>query len=374
MTRRTLTEARRWVVKIGSSLVTNQGLGLDHERIGSWAGQLHRLAQAGHEVVLVSSGAVAEGRARLGLKSRPAELAALQATAAVGQMGLIHAFEKAFGSVGRQTAQILLTHDDVRERGRYLNARQALLQLLRWNVVPVVNENDTVATEEIRLGDNDTLAALVANLIDADALLILTDQAGLYTADPRRVPDAERIDEIGVGDERLDAMAGDGRGDLGRGGMKTKLTAARWAARSGASTVIADGLAEDVVMRVAAGETVGTLLNADVDVLVARKRWLAGPQRVDGTLRLDEGAARALRRRGTSLLAVGVTAVDGRFERGDVVRCVDPAGREVARGIVNHEAGIATRLLGLDSERVRAECGPGVDPELIHCDNLVLTA
>ncbi len=371
-TRTSIAEARRWVVKIGSSLITNQGLGLDHARIAHWAAQLHGLAASGREVVLVSSGAVAEGRARLGLQRRPRELAALQAAAAVGQMGLIHAFERAFAELRRQTAQVLLTHDDVRDRGRYLNARQALLRLLDWGVIPVVNENDTVATEEIRLGDNDTLAALVCNLIQADALLILTDQQGLYTADPRRDPDARVIETIGVADPAIDGMAGEGRGELGRGGMKTKVLAARWAARSGASTVIASGLQPGVIERVTRGEALGTLLRADVDVLAARKRWLAGPQRVDGRLLLDAGAAAALRRGGTSLLPVGVTEVIGGFSRGDLVSCVDPEGREMARGIVNHDADTARRLRGLNTRAVSEILGPGVDAELIHCDNLVL--
>lgn len=373
MTNRTLAEARRWVIKIGSSLVTNQGLGLDHARIAKWVTQIEALVTQGHEVVLVSSGAVAEGCARLQLASRPTELSALQATAAVGQMGLIHAYETAFRVHDRQTAQVLLTHDDVKDRGRYLNARQALLRLLAWQVLPVVNENDTVATDEIRLGDNDTLAAMVCNLIDADVLLILTDQPGLCSDDPRRVPEARLIERIGVNDSRLDEMAGDGRGDLGRGGMKTKVQAARWAARSGACTVIASGHEPELIGRAAAGELRGTLLLPETDALAARKRWLAGPQKPTGVLRIDAGAASALRRGGTSLLPVGVTAVDGSFRRGDVVSCVGPDGHELARGISNYGSDQAEQLLGLGSAAVAERLGDAaVQPELIHCDNLVL--
>ena len=321
----------------------------------------------------MSSGAVAEGRARLGQAARPSELSALQATAAVGQMGLIHAYETAFRVHARQTAQVLLTHDDVRDRGRYLNARQALLRLLSWQVLPVVNENDTVATDEIRLGDNDTLAAMVCNLIDADALMILTDQDGLHTADPRRDPEARRIDAIGVTDESLDAMAGEGRGDLGRGGMKTKVLAARWAARSGSQTVIAGGLVDGVIGRVAAGEALGTVLRPDADPLAARKRWLAGPQSPGGSLSIDAGAARALLRGGNSLLPVGVTAVNGQFRRGDVVSCLDPRGRELARGICNYDDAQSRRLLGLPSSEIARVLGDAAaQPELIHCDNLVV--
>ena len=372
MTRPTLAEARRWVIKIGSSLVTNQGLGLDHERIAGWAAQIDELLRQGREVVLVSSGAVAEGRARLGQAARPSELSALQATAAVGQMGLIHAYETAFRVHARQTAQVLLTHDDVRDRGRYLNARQALLRLLSWQVLPVVNENDTVATDEIRLGDNDTLGALTANLIQADLLVILTDQDGLFEADPRVQPDAPLVSEAELSDSRLMAMAGSSKGELGRGGMRTKLTAAYTAARSGAATIIAHGRQPDVLGRLRGGEALGTLLKPAQGVMAARKRWIAGQLQLRGRVQLDEGAARVLREQGRSLLPVGVRSVTGDFARGDLIACVDADGAEVARGLSNYDAADARRLVGARSDEISGRLGRPGEPELIHRDNLVL--
>jgi glutamate 5-kinase len=368
-----LATSKRWVVKVGSSLLTAKGQGLDRGAIDDWAAQIARLREGGREVVLVSSGAVAEGMARLSLKKRPAVLSELQAAAAVGQMGLVQAWESAFARHALRTAQVLLTHEDVSDRDRYLNARGTLKALLAYGVVPVVNENDTVATEEIRLGDNDTLAALAVNLIEADLLVILTDQDGLLDADPRTHEDAQLIDEADLSEPRLEGMAGEGRGELGRGGMRTKLVAARWAARSGAATVIAHGRAPDVLAKLAAGEAIGTLLKPAQGVMGARKRWIAGQLQARGTLHLDAGAAEVLRAKGKSLLPVGVTRVEGAFGRGDLVLCVDPEGREVARGLVNYDAAEAQRILGLASAKVQQALGYPGAPELIHRDNLVIS-
>ena len=370
--REALPRTRRWVVKVGSSLVTARGKGLDHAAIADWATQIAALRAAGVEVVLVSSGAVAEGRARLGMTERPKALHALQATAAVGQMGLVRAYEDAFARHGLTTAQVLLTHDDVSHRQRYLNARATLRTLLEWGVVPVINENDTVSTDEIRLGDNDTLAALAVNLVEADVLAILTDQAGLFSADPRDNPDAELVSAISLADERLDAMAGEGKGELGRGGMRTKLLAARWAARSGASTLIAHGRTESLLPRLHGGEAIGTLLAPASAALGARKRWIAGQLQLRGSLHLDEGAVRALREQGRSLLPVGVLRAEGRFERGDLVSCVGPDGREVARGLSNYDAGEVSRIAGVPTSQINEQLGYVGEPELIHRDNLAL--
>jgi glutamate 5-kinase len=368
-----LGKAKRWVVKVGSSLVTAKGAGLDRAAIAAWAAQIAALRKDGREVVLVSSGAVAEGMARLGLKKRPAVLNELQATAAVGQMGLVQAWESAFQQHGLHTAQVLLTHEDVSDRDRYLNSRGTLKALLEFGVVPVVNENDTVATDEIRLGDNDTLAALAVNLVEAEVLVILTDQDGLFDSDPRQNPQAQLIGEADLSDAKLEAMAGEGRGELGRGGMRTKLIAARWAARSGAATVIAHGRVEAALNKVAAGEAIGTLLKPAQGVMAARKRWIAGQLQVRGRVHLDAGAVTVLREKGKSLLPVGVKKVEGDFSRGDLVQCLDPDGREVARGLINYDAAESRRIVGLPSAKVQEALGyPGV-PELIHRDNLVLS-
>jgi glutamate 5-kinase len=368
-----LAQSQRWVVKVGSSLLTAKGQGLDRQAIAGWAAQVADLRRAGREVVLVSSGAVAEGMARLGLKQRPALLSELQAAAAVGQMGLVQAWESAFAQHGLHTAQVLLTHEDVSDRGRYLNARGTLKALLEYGVIPVINENDTVATDEIRLGDNDTLAALAVNLVEADVLVILTDQDGLFDADPRLDAKAQLIAEAELSEPRLEAMAGEGRGELGRGGMRTKLTAARWAARSGAATVIAHGAAPRVLAALRGGEAVGTLLKPAQGVMAARKRWIAGQLQVRGTLHLDAGAAQVLREKGRSLLPVGVRRVEGEFGRGDLVACVDPQGREVGRGLVNYDAAESRRILGLPSAKVQEALGYPGAPELVHRDNLVLS-
>jgi len=369
--REQLCQARRVVVKIGSALLTESGRGLDRARIRVWCEEIHRQIEAGRQVLLVSSGSVAEGVVRLGLKQRPATVHGLQAAAAVGQMGLVEAYEQAFAAHGRRTAMVLLTHDDMADRQRYLNARATLTSLLDFGVIPVINENDTVATDEIRFGDNDTLAALVSNLLQADLLVILTDTDGLYEQDPRRVPDAPLVSWADAGDERLDGMVGDG-GALGRGGMVTKLKAARIAARSGADTVIVGGREDDVLGRVLGGESLGTLLSASILPLDARKRWIAGQLRAKGDLVLDAGAVQAVCTRGVSLLPVGVVAVRGQFARGDVVRCLDAAGQVGGQGLVNYSSGEAERLIGAASGEIAERLGFCLEPELVHRDNLVV--
>ncbi len=369
--RQNLAVAPRWVVKIGSALLTNNGQGLDVEAIAGWVKQLADLQQQGVELVLVSSGAVAAGMNRLGWTQRPDAIHELQAAAAVGQTGLVQAYEQEFQKYGIHTAQVLLDHDDLSNRQRYLNARSTLKALTGLGVVPVVNENDTVVTDEIRFGDNDTLGALVANLVGADVLVILTDQDGMFDADPRSNPDAKLISETSASDASLDAKAGDG-GKLGRGGMITKVRAARLAARSGAHTVIVGGRLDQVIARLRQGEVLGTLLTADQQPQAARKRWLAGQLQVRGRLLLDDGAVRVLRRQGKSLLPVGVRRADGEFHRGDMVACVDADGQEVARGLVNYSVHEARRIIGRPSEDIEKLLGYVDDLELIHRDNLVV--
>jgi glutamate 5-kinase len=372
VTRSIVADARRLVVKVGSSLVTDEGRGLDHAAVARWAAEISALRRDGREVVLVSSGAIAEGMQRLGWAARPKAIHELQAAAAVGQMGLVQAYEAAFAGHGLHTAQILLTHDDLADRRRYLNARSTLRTLIALSVIPIINENDTVTTDEIRVGDNDTLGALVTNLIEADVLVLLTDQQGLYTADPRRDPRATLVRTARAGDPALEAMAGGAGSEIGRGGMLTKVLAAKRAARSGASTVIACGREPDVLTRLAAGESVGTALVAEAQTLAARKQWLADHVQLAGRLVLDTGAVRALSREGKSLLPIGVVAVEGSFERGEVVGCFAPDGREVARGLVNYGAADAARILRQPSSQIEAILGWVDEPELIHRDNLVL--
>jgi glutamate 5-kinase len=363
--------AKRIVVKMGSSLVTNEGRGIDHDAVARWAGQIAELEKGGRELVLVSSGAIAEGMRRLGWTRRPHAIHELQAAAAVGQMGLVQAYEAAFATHGLRTAQVLLTHEDLADRRRYLNARSTLRTLIGLRVIPIINENDTVTTDEIRVGDNDTLGALVTNLIEADALVLLTDQRGLYSRDPRRDPDATFIESAHAGDPRLESMAG-GAGLLGRGGMLTKVLAAKRAARSGAGTVIASGREPDVLTRLAAGEPIGTELVADHPTLAARKQWLADHVQLAGRILLDAGAVRAVVREGKSLLPIGVVGVEGAFQRGEVVGCVDPEGREIARGLVNYDAQEALRIMRKPSSDIESILGYVDEPELIHRDNLVL--
>ncbi len=373
MTNRTqLKNARRWVIKIGSALLTRDGAGLDLPAIQAWVDQIVVLLDQGMEVVLVSSGAVAEGMCRLGWKQRPHALHELQAAAAVGQMGLIQTWESCFARHGRQTAQILLTHDDLSNRERYLNARSTIRSLLALGVVPVVNENDTVVIEEIRFGDNDTLAALAANLVEADNLVILTDQNGLFDRDPRQHAEAKLIREALVSEPSLELMAEGGAGNLGRGGMATKIRAARLAARSGVSTLIASGREPRVLEALYRGDDIGTLLKAADAPVTARKQWLAGHLQIRGRLRLDAGAVRVLCESGSSLLAVGVTAVDGEFSRGEMVACIDSQGQEVARGLVNYPAADVRKIMGQASDRIESLLGYVDEAELIHRDNLVL--
>lgn len=371
ISRERLKSVRRCVVKIGSALLAGGGEGLDVSALRQWVAQMAALRERGIEVLLVTSGSVAVGMQRLGRKQRPHALHELQAMAAIGQMGLIQAYESAFLQHNLHTAQVLLTHDDLADRGRYLNARTTLLTLLELGAIPVINENDTVAVEEIRFGDNDTLAAQVVNVSEADLLVILTDQAGLFDADPRTDPDAQLITEGKAGDPALDAVAGDS-GTLGRGGMRTKLEAARKAARSGAATVIVSGYETDVLTKVLAGDTVGTYLESAQGRLNARKQWLAGNLKPRGRLVLDQGAVTVLTGQGKSLLPVGVTAVDGRFSRGELVSCMDPEGNEVARGLVNYNADETARIIGQSSEKIESILGYVDEPELIHRDNLAL--
>lgn len=364
--------AQRLVVKVGSSLVTNEGQGLDRAALARWAQQIAALRKDGREVVLVSSGAIAEGIQRLGWKRRPHALHELQAAAAVGQMGLIQVYESCFSEHGLLTSQILLTHEDLADRKRYLNARSTLRTLLGLGVIPIINENDTVAVDEIRFGDNDTLGALVTNLIEADVLIILTDQAGLYEADPRRHPDAALITDARSGDPALEAMAGGAGSSIGRGGMLTKVLAAGRASRSGAHTVIASGREPDVLLRLAAGEAIGTQLRAERATLAARKQWMADHLQVRGRLTLDAGAVKALKVDGKSLLPIGVFDISGEFERGEVVSCLDAARREIARGLVNYSASETRRILRTPTVEIESKLGYVDEPELIHRDNLVL--
>ncbi len=364
--------AKRVVVKVGSSLITKGGQGLDHVALAHWAEQIADLRKRGYEVALVSSGAIAEGMQRLGWKKRPHALYELQAAAAVGQMGLIEAYESCFRKYGLHTAQILLTHEDLTDRTRYLNARSTVNTLIRLGTIPIINENDTVATDEIRFGDNDTLAALVTNLMEAGVLIILTDQPGLYSKDPRHHTDAQLISKAVANDPALLSMAGGIGTHLGRGGMITKVLAAKRAARSGAHTVIVSGEEPNVLSRLIEGEAIGTRLLANTMPLTARKQWLADHLQVRGKVKLDDGAIKALTSGNKSLLPIGVIEVFGSFERGEVVSCIDQAGNEVARGLANYDAAETAKILRTPSAQIEAKLGYVDEPELIHKDNLVL--
>ncbi|MCE1238756.1 MAG: glutamate 5-kinase [Azonexaceae bacterium] len=372
MSQTRLATAHRLVVKVGSALVTNSGNGLDLPAIDSWARQIAELRRQGREVILVSSGAVACGVQRLGWGRRPKTVHEKQAAAAVGQAGLIQVYEAAFGKHGLHTAQILLTHDDLADRKRYLNARATLSTLLELGVVPIINENDTVITDEIKFGDNDTLGALVANLIEAEALIILTDQPGLFTADPRKNPDATLIREAAAGTPELEEMAGGAGSLVGTGGMITKVIAAKRAARSGAHTVIASGHEQDPILRLAAGEALGTLLVSQTPPLAARKQWLADHLQLAGKVHLDAGAVDALNK-GKSLLPIGVATVDGDFERGAAIACIAPDGTEVARGLSNYSSSDARRIARKATADLEGILGYIEEPELIHRDNLILS-
>ena len=364
--------ARRIVVKVGSSLVTNEGRGIDAEAVGNWCRQLALLAAQGREVVMVSSGAIAEGMKRLGWRTRPTELHELQAAAAVGQMGLAQMYETQLSRYAIGSAQVLLTHADLADRERYLNARSTLVTLLRLQVIPVINENDTVVNDEIKFGDNDTLGALVANLVEADVLVILTDQRGLYSADPRKDPDARFIHLATAGDVALEQMAGGTGSAIGRGGMLTKILAAKRAAGSGASTVIAYGREPDVLLRLAAGEAIGTALQAGTPKLAARKQWMADHLQLRGAVKVDAGAVVKLRDEGKSLLPIGITDVEGEFHRGDVIAVQTPAGVEIARGLANYASGEARLIARKPSSQIAGLLGFANEPEMIHRDNMVL--
>ncbi len=364
--------AHRIVVKVGSSLVTAGGRGLDHAALSRWAEQIAALAGQGKEVVLVSSGAIAEGISRLGWKKRPKSVRELQAAAAVGQMGMVQAYESIFRAHGLNAAQVLLTHEDLTDRTRYLNARSSLRTLLELRVVPIINENDAIATDEIRLGDNDTLGALVTNLVEADCLIILTDQPGLYTADPRKDPEATLVMNAHAGDPELEHMAGGAGSSVGTGGMLTKIQAAKRAARSGAHTVICSGREDNVLLRLAAGEAIGTQLISRQETLAARRQWMADHLQLRGGVVLDNGAVRALQEDGKSLLSVGVKGVVGEFQRGEVVAIVDSEGKEIARGLINYSASETRRIAGKPSTQIEAELGYVDEAELIHRDNLVM--
>ena len=368
-----VADAKRIVIKVGTALLTDNGRGLDEKAIANLAEELSAVQKLGREVVLVSSGSIAEGVRRLGWERRPTEVGQLQAAAAVGQMGLAQAYETEFAKRGVKTAQILLTGADLADRTRYLNARSALLTLLSLGVVPVINENDTVVTDEIKVGDNDTLGSVVTNLIEADALVILTDQKGLFTADPRKNPDAVFVDRARAGDPALEKMAGGAASSFSKGGMITKVIAAKRAAQSGASTVIVYGREPRVLQRLAAGETIGTELVCSQPRILARKSWIADHLNIEGAVLLDAGAARAIVKGNTSLLPVGVKEVRGDFKRGDVIAVLSPEGDELARGLAGYSSSDTVRIAGHHTEEIEGILGFIEQPELIHKDNLVIT-
>lgn len=373
MDRQALTKTKRWVIKLGSALLTNDGSGLNQAELAKWVAQMVQLRTQGVEIIIVSSGAVAEGMKRLGWSTRPSALHELQAAAAVGQMGLVQAYESEFAKSGLHTAQILMTHDDLSNRARYLNARNTIQTLVAHGVIPIINENDTVVTDEIRFGDNDTLAALTANLIGADVLVILTDQQGLYDANPRENPQAKLIQQAQVSRKDIEAMASPEGGALGRGGMYTKVMAAKRAARSGTATLIASGREPDVLARLFSAENLGTLLVPDLEPMKARKQWLAGHLQARGYLTLDAGAVKVVMQQGRSLLPVGVVKAEGAFKRGELVICQDESGQEMARGLVNYDYIEARKIIGKSSHRILELLGYEGDESLIHRDNMVLS-
>jgi glutamate 5-kinase len=369
-----LKDARRIVVKVGSSLVTNEGRGLDEQAIGEWCRQIAALMRSDEkrEIIMVSSGAIAEGMKRLGWATRPHEIHELQAAAAVGQMGLVQMYESKLRQHGLGSAQVLLTHADLADRERYLNARSTLNTLLMHNVLPVINENDTVVNDEIKFGDNDTLGALVANLVEADALVILTDQQGLFTADPRKDKTATLVQQAQAGDAALEAMAGGAGSSIGRGGMLTKILAAKRAAGSGASTVIAWGREPDALLRLCAGESIGTLLVAPTQKQQARKQWMADHLQLRGSILIDDGAVNKLTREGKSLLPIGMHSVKGEFSRGDVIAICNLQGTELARGLANYASAECRLLCKKPSSEIEKLLGYVAEPEMVHRDNLVL--
>jgi len=369
--REKIKATRRWVIKIGSALITDNGCGLKNNVLDNWVSQISTLNERGIDIVIVSSGAVAEGLTRLGWKDRPNVVSKLQAAAAVGQMGLIQAYEVCFQKYNKHTAQVLLTHDDIADRVRYLNARTSLKTLLQLKVIPIVNENDTVATDEIRFGDNDTLAGLVANLIDAELLVLLTDQKGLYTSDPRKNKDAEFIEKADANDTVLVSYAGESN-TQGRGGMRTKLKAASIAAKSNTDTIIASGNEESTLLKIADGDLVGTLLTTPKEILSSRKQWLANQSHVKGSVTLDSGAVEALEKSGKSLLPIGVKSIAGEFKRGEMVSCIDEGGKEIARGLSNYNSTQARLIIGKSSKNIQKILDCAEEDEIIHRDNMIL--
>jgi len=369
--RKKIKATRRWVIKIGSALITDNGCGLKHDVLDNWVNQISALNERGIDIVIVSSGAVAEGLTRLGWKDRPNIVSKLQAAAAVGQMGLIQAYEVCFQKYNKRTAQVLLTHDDIADRARYLNARTSLNTLLQLNVIPIVNENDTVATDEIRFGDNDTLAALVANLIDAELLILLTDQKGLYTSDPRINESAEFVEKAEANDPQLISYAGESN-TQGRGGMRTKLKAASIAAKSNTDTIIASGNEKLTLIKIADGNLVGTLLTTPKETLSARKQWLANQSHVKGTITIDNGAEKALESSGKSLLPIGVKSIIGEFKRGEMVSCINESGKEIARGLSNYNSTQARLIIGKSSKDIQKLLDCADEDEIIHRDNMIL--
>jgi len=372
MQRSELKQTKRWVIKIGSALLTNDGQGLNREALAGWVEQMVELKRQGVEVIIVSSGSVAEGMKRMGWKTRPHLLNELQAAASVGQMGLIQAYESNFANYDIHTAQILMTHDDLSDRKRYLNVKGAVETLLEYGVVPIINENDTVVTDEIRFGDNDTLAALSANLLSADVLVILTDQKGLYNDNPRENPNAELISEAEVSRKDIESMASSEGGALGKGGMYTKVMAAKRAARSGTATLIASGRAENIIPKLFNGDQEGTLLVPDLEPLTARQQWLAGHLQAKGTLIIDQGAVEVLKNSGRSLLPIGVKEIKGIFQRGEMVVCEDESGKRIARGLVNYASNEAKQIVGKPSGQIESILGFIEDESIVHRDNLVL--
>ena len=365
-----IASTKRWVIKIGSSLITNDGKGIDAGFVDNLVEQVVRLQNKGIDICIVSSGSVAEGRKRLGIK--PKQISELQAAAAVGQTGLVEQFGKSFAKFDKQTAQILLTHEDLADRQRYLNAKTTIRSLLAMKVVPVINENDTVVTKEIQFGDNDTLAALIANLVEADILVLLTDKKGIYNKDPSINSQAELISDINTNDHMLDVFAGESRSGLGRGGMITKVRSARMAARSGSNTIIASGRELNVLHNIFIGESIGSLLHASIAPLKARRQWMVGQLRTKGSLQLDKGASNAILTKGVSLLPVGVEVATGNFQRGDLVDCITESGATIARGLVNYSLQETQKILGADSRTIKDHLGYISEAELIHRDNLVL--
>lgn len=370
--RKQISISKRWIVKVGSSLITKNGRGLNMDAISNLAFQIASLTTSGKEIILVSSGAISEGMNRLGWNKRPRAVFELQAAAAIGQMGLIQAYESCLQQHDLHSAQVLLTHEDLQDRKRYLNARTTLRKLLDLNVIPVINENDTVSTDEIKFGDNDTLAALVSNLVEADALVILTDQEGIYLKPPSEVSKNELIDEISASDTLLDTVAGPSKSGLGRGGMQTKVSAARIAARAGAATIIASGKTPEVLIKLSEECSFGSLLLPDSEPLAARKQWIANQLYTKGKLTLDDGACKVICKGGKSLLSIGVISVAGNFDRGDVVSCLDNTGKEIARGLVNYASSESSLLKGKASRDIESILGYVDEPELIHRDNLVV--